>query len=452
MATKTLVGTPDPDDRKPEEKRRGKRNVNGEGNIRQRPDGRWEGRAYVLTTDGREIRKSVYGSTWDEAHNKVTKLQADRINGRRVADSKMTVTAYLTYWLDEVARHRMRDTTHQRRTDLFAKHVVPVVGKKRLTQLTGADLRRVYSRMRTVCRCCALGKDKAREERAARRRRARDGRRVRRDARPIEGARCCAKTPPECCKSFLSPSTIKTVHAALHAAFADAIREGMMTDNPADAVRLDGKYRPKFIPWTSKEARQFLAAAQADRLYAVYAVALSLGLRRGEALGLRWVDVDLDEGVIHVRQSLQRVNGSLRFGPVKSDDSDRTVALPPACVSALERHREQQEQERTDAGHRWQDHGLVFTTTLGTPIEPRNIYRHFVRLCERAGVRRIRFHDLRHSCATLLYEQGVKLENIQDVLGHSSPTITKLIYVEVTKKVQRDAVDRLGYLFEAEDG
>jgi integrase len=167
---------------------------------------------------------------------------------------------------------------------------------------------------------------------------------------------------------------------------------------------------------------------------------------------LRWSDVDLERGVIRVRQALHRVNRRLEFGPVKSDGSERAVAVPGACQAALKRHRENQEAERESVGKAWQDHGLVFTTTIGTPIDPRNVNRHFAELCESAGVRRIRFHDLRHSCATLLYEQGVPIENIQDVLGHSSPTITKLIYVEVTERVQRGAVDRLDYLFEDDGG
>jgi integrase len=177
-------------------------------------------------------------------------------------------------------------------------------------------------------------------------------------------------------------------------------------------------------------------------------VALSLGLRRGEALALHWADVDLVDGVIRVRHTLQRTGGQLRVGPVKTDGSERSVALPPGLVEALRRHRVQQAAERQAAGDDWREHGMVFTTKIGTPIEPRNLNRHFDRLCEKAVVRRIRVHDLRHSCATLLYDQGVPIERIQDVLGHSSPTVTKTIYVEVTRKIQKDAVDRLGFLFD----
>jgi integrase len=134
---------------------------------------------------------------------------------------------------------------------------------------------------------------------------------------------------------------------------------------------------------------------------------------------------------------------------VKTGGSERTVALPASLVEVLRAHRALQRTEREVAGDRWQDHGLRFTTKIGTPVEPRNINRHFEQLCERPAVRRIRVHDLRHSCATLLYDQDVPLERIQDVLGHSSPTVTKSIYVEPTRRVQQDAVDRLGFLFDA---
>jgi integrase len=196
------------------------------------------------------------------------------------------------------------------------------------------------------------------------------------------------------------------------------------------------------------EARRFLQAARNDRLYALYSVALALGLRRGEALALRWSDVDLDQGVLAVRHTLQRADGQLQRGPVKTDGSERQVAIPVGLREALRRHRALQQVERDEAGGRWREHGLLFTTKIGTPIEPRNLNRHFDRLCGMAGVRRIRVHDLRHSCATLMYDQGVPLEQIQDVLGHSSPTVTKTIYVGATRKVQQGAVERLGFLFD----
>lgn len=448
MPARTATSAPDPGERR---RRSGRRNVNGEGSIRQRSDGRWEGRAYVVTTDGREVRRSVYGKSWEEVHEALTRMQADRIAGVRVPSTTWTVAEYLAYWLQEIVRDRVRETTYASYAWMVRAYLEPVLGAKKLAKLQVADIRTAFNRLKQICQCCVLGKDQQREERAQRERAVQATRRARKDARKIEGARCCALRPRRCCHSAVSDGTVRYVHRILRAALQDAVSEGFLTQNVAKNLRLSQRYRPKFVPWTGAEARLFLKAAEGDRLYALYAVALSLGLRRGEALGLRWSDVDLGAGVIRVRQALQRVNGRLRLGPVKTDGSSRAVALPVACASALGRHQERQERDRLAAGSGWRDHGLVFTTTIGTPIEPRNLNRHFDRLCERAGVRRIRFHDLRHSCATLLYEQGVPIENIQDVLGHSSPTVTKMIYVDVTEKIQRGAVDRLGYLFDEPD-
>ena len=150
------------------------------------------------------------------------------------------------------------------------------------------------------------------------------------------------------------------------------------------------------------EATTFLAAIREHRLYALFTVAIALGMRRGEALGLRWQDVDLGEGTITMAMQLQRVAGKLRHDETKTDDSTRMVALPQPCIRALRRHRAQQAADRLGAGDLWTNSDLVFTTRKGTPIEPRNNNRTFDALVKQAGVQRIRFHDLRHSCATLL--------------------------------------------------
>ncbi len=260
-------------------------------------------------------------------------------------------------------------------------------------------------------------------------------------------AKCCAASPKECCENFLSDGSVRYAHRLIRAALQDAIVDELIATNPARHLRISHRYRPKFTPWSAEEARRFLSAARDDRWYALYSVALALGLRRGEALGLRWIDVDLIDNVITIRKTLQRVSGQLTNGPVKTESSERKIAVPAPLARVLARHHATQIQESKIAP-KWTDHGMVFATKIGTPIEPRNLNRHFDQLCAKAGVPRIRFHDLRHSCATILYDQGVPIENIQDVLGHSSPTITKTIYVEATRKVQRDAVDRLGFLFD----
>ena len=402
---------------------------NGEGNIRQRKDGRWEARVWVFTTDGREVRRSIYGATYDEVRDALVRQKADTLAGVRVSATALTVGDYLDFWLTNIAAPRVRLSTLTSYRWLANTWIVPYLGTKKLARLRPMDIRTFLAKLKNVCQCCARGKDAARVARG-------------------QAAQCCASKPPRCCHAYLSDGSVRYAHRLLRAALEDAVADDLLTSNPAKGLKISHRYRAKFTPWTSDEATRFLSAAKSHRWYALYGVALSLGLRRGEALALRWSDLDLTDGVIRVRQTLQRTAGQLRFGPVKTDGSDREVAVPPKLLSVLRRHQLRQQEEREAAGERWQENGLLFTTKIGTPIEPRNLNRHFYALCERAGVRRIRIHDLRHSCATMLYDQGVTLDRIQDVLGHSSPNVNKTIYVEATRRVQQDAVDRLGFLFD----
>jgi integrase len=409
--------------------RRRPKNRNGEGNIRQRPDGRWEGRVWVYTTDGGEVRRSVYGATWEATHAEMTRLKADSIGGARVSVTVQTVGEYMEYWLEEIVKHRVRESTLNSYRWLYRSYVAPYLSTRKLARLRPSDVRSFLDRLKGICQCCAL----------------------RKDARRVEGgrdARCCGREPRECCGSFLSDGSVRYVHRLLRAALQDAVAEDLVPTNVAKTLRISHRYRPKFKPWSAEEARRFLTMAKDDRLYPLYAVALSLGLRRGELLGLRWVDVDLVGNVVTVELTLQRLGGRLELGPVKTDGSRRRLAMSDPVADVFRQLRSRQITEREAAGDGWHERGLVFTTRLGTPIEPRNLNRHLDRLCERAAVPRIRFHDLRHSCATLLYDQGVPIENIQDVLGHSSPSVTKTIYVEATRKIQRDAIERLGFLFD----
>ena len=360
---------------------KGRRNVNGEGSIRQRSDGRWEARAYVLTGDGREIRKSIYGHSWEEVHNALTKVQAERIAGRRVGSSSQTVAEYLTYWLNNVAKFRVRDTTYEGYEYLIRMYLVPVFGKYRLGRLQASDVRRGFHRLKLTCQCCSQGKDELRRDRAEELAKRLAGRPPRKNARKIEGARCCAMTPPQCCRSVLSDGTIRAAHRLLRTALQDAVSvDNILVENVARNLRLNYRYRPRFEAWSASEARSFLRVADQHRLGALFTAALLLGVRRGEALGLAWADVDLDRGVLRVRQALQRAGGVLRLGPVKSDGSARFVAMPMPCVEAFRRHRERQDAERVAAGAKWHESGLVFTTPIGTPMEPANVNKIFAGL------------------------------------------------------------------------
>jgi len=198
-----------------------------------------------------------------------------------------------------------------------------------------------------------------------------------------------------------------------------------------------------------KQSKALLKAAKKHRLGAVFSVALAVGLRLGEALGLRWTDLDLESGTLSVQQTLQRIGKELRFVESKSDKSRRTVPLPQVAVDALKRHRTQQKKERLLAGGKWQKSDLVFTSTLGTPLDERNVRRSFEDLLGAAKLLKMRIHDLRHTCATLLLAQGVHPKVVQETLGHSQISLTMDTYSQVLPQVAREAAQKMNAVLRA---
>lgn len=258
--------------------------------------------------------------------------------------------------------------------------------------------------MRTTCQCCARGIDALRDQ-----------------------PRCCAAGA--CCSKPLSALTLAYIRSVLKSALEHAVREEEVTRNAARNVRT-GTPRPRrFEPLTADEARQFLAAARDDRLFALYELALRTGLRKGELLGLQWEDVVPSAGTASIRRTLQRTQtGGLTSLPTKTRASERRIALPRECIHSVKEHHGGQKAERAAAAEGWKDNSLVFTTQAGGPIDPANLNRSFHTLLDRAGLRRIRFHDLRHSTATLLLEQGVELVVIKELLGHAHIGVTATAY------------------------
>ncbi|GAA1932898.1 hypothetical protein GCM10009738_00570 [Kitasatospora viridis] len=223
------------------------------------------------------------------------------------------------------------------------------------------------------------------------------------------------------------------------------MREEEIPRNVARNVRT-GTPRPRrFNPLTADEAQHFLAAAQGHHLQALFELALRTGLRKGELLGLRWEDLDLDAGTASIRRTLQRTRtGGLTTLPTKTISSERRIVLPAACVVSLRAHNDWQARVKQQADAEWVHNGLVFTRPDGHPIEPATLTRHFNALLHRSRLRAIRFHDLRHSTATLLLEQGVELVVIKELLGHAHIGVTATVYAHVRLRLQRDAIDLLG--------
>jgi integrase len=216
-------------------------------------------------------------------------------------------------------------------------------------------------------------------------------------------------------------------------------------------VEIPRAEKPRIEPLTPEQARVLLAAVRGDPLEALYRVALSLGLRRGEVLALRWEDIDVDRRELHVTGSVRRVSGKLRRRLPKTNSSIRTLPVPALLLEVLRQHRIQQDNQRTN--EHWQEHGLVFSSSVGTLMEPGNLHRRFKIVLKRAGLpATIQFHDLRHSCATLLLAQGVPLVIVRDTLGHTQISTTADIYGHVLPETHRDAVDSLDALLNEESG
>lgn len=204
------------------------------------------------------------------------------------------------------------------------------------------------------------------------------------------------------------------------------------------------------MPLTVDEVRTFLAASRSDRLYAMFLVFALLGMRRSEVLALRWEDLDLEEGFLRVKRGLQRIDGQLQVLPTKTARSRRTIPLPRLVREELRRHRGDQDGERRKLAERWPESGYVFTTPIGTPIDPRNCTRLVQSACRSAGVRVVRLHDFRHGCVSVLLGLGVPPRTEMDIAGQSTIEMTMNVYGHLTLDEKRQALDRLGSLFEEE--
>lgn len=359
----------------------------GEGAIYKRADGFWCASITVgYDEKGKRRRRTVYGQTKTEVREKLARLHADSVTGSLVVPSRETLGAFLLRWLEDVARTTVRATTHMRYESLVRTHILPRVGGLGLAKLEPRQVQALYSRMET------------------------------------EGA---------------GPRTIELVHAVLHRALDQAVKWGLLMRNPTDAAEKPRVPKRKMQTLSPEQARQLLEAAKEDRLEAVFVLAVATGLRQGELLALHWEDIDLDGGMLMVRHTLQDVRGELRLEEPKTSKGRRRVDLPAFAVEALRRHKDRMAEE----GH---DKAWVFCDNKGGPLRVSNFLRRsFLPLLQRAGLPRIRFHDLRHTAATLLLSKGVHPKVVQERLGHAQIAITLDTYSHVLPSMQREAASKL---------
>ena len=374
-----------------------KRRGNSEGSIYQAKDGRWRGEISLgYKQDGKPRRKVLYGTTRAEVADQLKKLLRNQQLGYDIKPVKMTVQTFLQTWLLEVAVPKLKPATIQSYEWLIRDHLVPAIGAKVLESLTPRDVQ-----------TCING--------------------------------IVAKK--------LSPRSAAHALATLRSSLATAEKWQLVPRNVAALVDAPRSKRYQAQTLTSEQAKSLVNATAGDRLSALYTVALALGLRLGEALALSWDDVDLASRQLCVRRSLQRIRGKLEFVETKSERSNRTLRLPAVCVSSLVRHAESQSRERIWAGSKWVESGLCFTSRLGTPLDGPNVTHQFQKMLQVSGMPKMRFHDLRHSAATLLIAQGVHPRTVMEILGHSQIGITMNLYGHVLPELHDEAAEKMDALF-----
>lgn len=365
-----------------------KRRSPNEGAVYQRKDGRWVG-AITLGYEGeRRKRRVFYGRNKQEVREKVRAAQRKLDEGSTLPSDRLKLGAYLQQWLKAV-KPSLRPNTFRRYEQYVHLHITPKLGRMPLTKLTAGDLQALYA--------------------------------DRLDA-------------------GLSPTTVRHLHMLVHKALSQAMRWNLCTWNVADLVDAPRRGRQEMGTLNAEQAQALIAAAAGERLGAAIILAVTTGMRRGEILGLHWRDVDLEHGSAYVRTSLQWVKGGPVFAEPKTAKSRRQVVLTRVAVEALRAHRLAQTEERLRRGAVWQDQDLVFANEIGGPVEPHNFIRRTVkRTLKAAGLPSIRFHDLRHTAATLLLGQGVHPKLVSEMLGHADIGTTLNLYSHVTPAMHGQA-------------
>ncbi len=399
--------------------------ADGRSSIHRRRRGEgWEGWVSfgIDPTTGTRVRKHVRGQTKAEVARKIKRLEYDRDGGYTAAGSDITLIDWLDYWIDS-RRVTVRPKTIVGYQVDRGYVMASGVGRVKLTRLTPEAIERLYASV---------------------------------------------LTRPTC-----SPGTVAHLRRTLSAALNTAVSRGRLARNPAKLAHTPTHDVEEVEPLTVSEAKRILVAARQRRNAARWAVGLALGLRQGEALGLQWPDVDLDDGTLRIRRQLQRLtwqhgcvkpsecvhprsgkpnrgadcpqrrDGGLVIAEPKSKAGRRMIALPVQLVQELREHREAQLTEQAIAGSMWRGGRWMFATEVGAPIDPRKDYAEWLQLLDRAGVRRARLHDARHTAATLLLVMGVDSRTVMALMGWSSIALLQR-YQHVVDDLRRDAAERMG--------
>jgi len=362
----------------------------GEGTIVKRKDGRWEARLTVGRdpSTGKLKRISFYGRTRAEAAEKLAEAMGELVTeGVLSSPGKLTVGQWLERWFKEYKEGKLRVTTRENYWSIAKNHLLPALGDLRLKDLRADHLQALYN----------------------------------------------AKL-----QSGLAVRTVHLMHQVMRGALKKAVEVGLLKRNPCQGVELPSLKYEEREPLTPEEQERFLRALASDRLGPAFITLLGTGLRRGELLGLKWCDVDLDGARLVVRRQRVAAKGGAKEQPPKSEKSRRVLPLPPVVVEALRLHRERMVMEEN-----YSRDGYVFCTGKGTPILPRNFNRKLTQLCRKAGLEGVSPHVLRHTFGTRLLEAGHDLRVIQELLGHSRHSFTADVYAHVLDRLKRQAIEDL---------
>lgn len=362
----------------------------GEGSVYRRRDGKWAG-ALSLGYDGstgKPLRKYVYGATQGEALEKLAELKRTVAKGLPITPGRMTVAQLLTQWLTDRVAGRVRASTYRDYESIVRVHLIPALGRHRVKSLTPQHVQAMLNTKATA----------------------------------------------------LSARRVQYIRTVLRMALKHGQRWGYVGQNVASLTDIAPAKKRRVDALTAPQAAELLKAVESHRERHLFVVALATGLRQAEILGLRWPDVDLEAGTLRVRETLQRLDGAYVLLPPKTEESDRTIALPAIALEAMKARRVEQLEQRLAAGPLWRDvWGLVFTTPFGKPLHGETLTRNFQAALVAAGIPRQRFHDLRHGAATLMLGTGTELKVVQKILGHSTIVTTGDVYAGVIDELHRTA-------------
>ena len=369
------------------------RRGNSEGTITKRADGRWEAR--ISLPDGK--RKSFYGKTRQEVAQRLSQARYEVDRGFALPDERLTVAQHLTSWLEGIRLH-VRPRSRRIYQTYLTVHLIPGLGQISLSKLTVQQIQTFY-------------------------------------AHKLDAG--------------LSSTTVHHLHRVLRQALEQAVQLGLVPRNVTDLMKAPRRDNREMTPLTEDQAQRFLEVVAGDRFEALYTLALTTGMREGELLALRWQDVDLEQASLMVRSTLQQLGNALSLAETKTAHSRRRIGLSKATVEALRAHRVQQHEERLALGPVWDTSlDLVFPNTIGGLMSPKRFVRgNFKVALAKGGLPNIRFHDLRHTAATILLSHRVNVKVVSEMLGHADVAITLRVYAHVIPHMQQAAVDVMDVLF-----